>query len=398
MKVIDQLDIAGRQVFIRVDYNVPLKDGEVADDTRLRATLPTLRYAISQGAKLILASHLGRPKGQRVPELSLAPVARRLSSLIGQEVKFAPDCIGEEVEAMAAELKEGEVLLLENLRFHPGETKNDPEFARALARLAEVYVNDAFAVCHRAHASVVGIVEYVETCGAGFLLAREVKYLTSLLEAPQKPVALVIGGAKVSSKIGVLRNLLPRMDKLLIGGAMANTFLVADGFQVGTSFYEEEFVEEAKEILDAAEARGVKVYLPVDVVVAEDKDAREGQNVCIFEVPKEGAIFDIGEETRKLFSAALQGMGTIVWNGPLGLFENPAFARGTTEVARAAAATNAVTIGGGGDTLRALKNAGVKRAFTYLSTGGGAFLEFLEGKELPGIAALKQKAQGGESA
>ncbi len=392
MKTIDQLDISAKKTFIRVDYNVPLKDGEVADDTRLRATLPTLRYALEKGAKLILASHLGRPKGQRVPELSLAPVARRLSSLLKREVKFAPDCVGEEVEALAESLKEGEILLLENLRFHPGETKNDPEFAKALARLAEVYINDAFAVCHRAHASVVGIVNHVEACGAGFLLAREVKYLSNLLEKPQKPVALVIGGAKVSTKVGVLRNLLPRIDKLVIGGAMANTFLVADGLEVGTSFYEQEFVEEAKEVLDAAEAKGVKVYLPVDVVVAKDQEAEEGKNVCIYEIPKEKAIFDIGKETRKLFAAALQGMGTIVWNGPLGLFENPAFAKGTTKVARAVAATNAVTIGGGGDTLRALKSAGVKRAFTYLSTGGGAFLEFLEGKELPGIAVLQQKA------
>ena len=392
MKTIAELEISGKKTFVRVDYNVPLKDGEVADDTRLRATLPTLDYALKKGAKLILASHLGRPKGKRVPELSLAPVARRLTELLGREVKFAPDCIGEEVEKMAAALSPGEVLLLENLRFHEGETKNDPDFARALARLAEVYVNDAFAVCHRAHASVVGIVEHVPLCGAGFLLSREVKYLSELLENPKRPVALVIGGAKVSTKVGVLKNLLPRVDKLIIGGAMANTFLVADGLSVGASFYEEEFVEEARRVLDAASNQGVKVYLPVDAVVAEDKEAKEGKNVCIFEVPQDRAIFDIGKETAKLYAAALDGLGTIVWNGPLGLFENPAFAKGTTKVARKAAAQNALTIAGGGDTLRALKNAGVKRAFSYLSTGGGAFLEFLEGKELPGIAALKHKA------
>ena len=233
---------------------------------------------------------------------------------------------------------------------------------------------------------------HVPVCGAGFLLAREVKYLSELLENPRRPVALVIGGAKVSTKVGVLKNLLPRIDKLIIGGAMANTFLVAEGLSVGASFYEEEFVEEARRVLDAASSQGVKVYLPVDAVVAKDKDAKEGKKVCIFEVPEDQAIFDIGKETVKLYAAALSGLGTIVWNGPLGLFENPAFAKGTTKVARMAAAQNALTIAGGGDTLRALKNAGVKRAFSYLSTGGGAFLEFLEGKELPGIAALKEKA------
>ncbi|WP_022852752.1 phosphoglycerate kinase [Thermodesulfatator atlanticus] len=391
MKIIDEIPVAERRVFLRVDYNVPLKEGRVADDSRLRATFPTIKYALSQRAKIILASHLGRPKGKRVPELSLAPVAQRLAELLEQEVKFAPDCVGEEVGELVSTLKPGEILLLENLRFHEGETKNDPEFAKALARLADVYVNDAFGVCHRAHASVVGITEYVETCGAGYLLAREVKYLSSFLENPQKPAALVIGGAKVSTKIGLLMNLLPRIDKLIIGGAMANTFLIAEGFSLGTSFYEEEHLEEARKILSAAQEKGVKVYLPVDLVVANSKEAEKGENVSIFEVPENMAAFDIGKETRKLFTRALSGLGTMVWNGPLGLFENPAFAKGTIKVARKVAAENAITMAGGGDTLRALKEAGVSRAFSYLSTGGGAFLEFLEGKVLPGIAALEKK-------
>ena len=392
MKIIDQLDIGEKRVFIRVDYNVPLKDGEVADDTRLRATLPTLRYALSQKAKIILASHLGRPKGKRVPELSLAPVAKRLSTLLGQEVKFVGDCLGEEVEKAVAALSPGEILLLENLRFYEGETKNDPEFAAALAKLAEVYVNDAFAVSHRAHASVVGMVEHFSQAGAGFLLAREIRYLSTLLTNPQKPVALVVGGAKVSTKIGVLTNLLPKVDKLIIGGAMANTFLVAQGYKLGRSFYEEEFLEEARRVLDEAEHRGVKVYLPLDFLVAENPEDQKAEHVGLGDFPEHLAAYDIGEETRQFFADALQDMGTIVWNGPLGLFENPLFLQGTAYVARKAAASNAVTIAGGGDTLRALKVSGVKRAFSYLSTGGGAFLEFLEGKVLPAIAALEKKS------
>ncbi len=388
MKTIDQIKITNKKVFLRVDFNVPLKGGEVADDTRIRSTLPTIRYAQQQGARVILASHLGRPKGERRPEFSLAPVARRLGTLLGQEVSLAPDCIGPEVEAMVDNLAPGQVLLLENLRFHPGETENSPEFAQALARLAEVYVNDAFAVCHRAHASVVGVPALLEEKAAGFLLAREVRYLSRLVSAPESPVSMVVGGAKVSTKIGVLRNLLPKLDKLLIGGAMANTFLKAQGFKTGRSFVEEEFLEEARRILQEAETAGVKVYLPLDVVVAEDKEGSWVETVSIRDVPAVKAIYDIGPQTIKYFAQALKGQGTIVFNGPLGLFENEIFAQGTFQLARIIATSNAVTICGGGDTLRALKQAGVATAYSYLSTGGGAFLEFLEGKSLPGIEVL----------
>ncbi len=392
MKIIDQLNLSGKRVLIRVDFNVPLKEGRVADDTRLRASLPTIRYAQGAKAKVILCSHLGRPKGERRPEFSLAPVAKRLSELLGQEVKFAPDCIGPEVEKMIKELKEGEVLLLENLRFHKGETKNDPEFAKALAKLAEVYVNDAFAVSHRAHASVVGVTEYITECAAGFCLAREIKYLSQLLTSPVKPVAAVIGGAKVSTKIGLLTNLLPKIDKLFIGGAMANTFLKALGLEVGRSFYEEEYLEEARRVLAEAERAGVKVYLPVDVIVAESQESTAGEAVSIKEIPSDKAVYDLGPETTSYFAEALSQMGTIVLNGPMGLFENPAFAKATVTLARRIAASNAVTIAGGGDTLRALREAGVATAFSYLSTGGGAFLEFLEGKTLPGVAALEKRS------
>jgi phosphoglycerate kinase len=316
-----------------------------------------------------------------------------MEKIIACQISYLPlktDRVGEEVEAMTQALGPGEVLLLENLRFHKGETKNDPEFAKALARLAEVYVNDAFAVSHRAHASVVGMVERMKECAAGFLLAREVKYLSKLLTAPERPVALVIGGAKVSTKIGVLKNLLPKIEKLFIGGAMANTFLKALGYELGRSFCEEDFLEEAREILQDAERAGVKVYLPVDVLVGEDQASAEGKVMSVGGIPPELSVYDLGPETVAYFSRALEGQGTIVLNGPMGLFENPAFAGATIALSREIASSNAVTIGGGGDTLRALKAAGVKTAFSYLSTGGGAFLEFLEGKTLPGVAALEK--------
>ncbi|MBX6423139.1 phosphoglycerate kinase [Thermosulfurimonas sp. F29] len=389
MRSVNELEVTGKRVLVRVDYNVPLSGGRVADDTRIRASLSTVRHLLERGARVILCSHLGRPKGKRVAELSLRPVADRLSELLGRPVRFAEDCVGEVAERAVKELGEGEVLLLENLRFHEGETKNDPSFAEALARLADLYVNDAFSVSHRAHASVVGVPERVGGKAAGFQLKREVEYLSRALEAPERPFVAVVGGAKISGKIEVLRNLLPRVDKLLIGGAMANTFLAAEGLSLGRSLVEESELETAREILLSARERGVKVYLPVDLVVAESEEAEEGEEVPVDSVPADRAAYDIGEETVALFAEALSGAGTIIWNGPLGLFEKSAFAYGTVAVARAMAAENGLTLAGGGDTLAAIRRAGVAHAFSYLSTGGGAFLEFLEGKELPGVAALK---------
>ncbi len=392
MKIIDQLDLRGKRVLIRVDFNVPLKDGIVADDTRLRATLPTIKYVKDAQAKVILCSHLGRPKGERKPEFSLAPVAKRLSELLGEEIKFVSDCIGEEVEKAIESLETGQILLLENLRFYKGETKNDPDFSKALAKLADVYINDAFAVSHRAHASVVGVVEYIKECAAGFCLAREIKYLSQLLTSPAKPVAAIVGGAKVSTKIGVLINLLSKIDKLIIGGAMANTFIKALGFEIGKSFYEEEYLEQALQILGEAERKGVKVYLPLDVVVGETSESSSAEVVSIEQIPSDKSIYDIGPESITYFSEAINQMGTIILNGPMGLFENETFAQGTIALMKKIAVSNAITIAGGGDTLRAIRKAHVKTAFSYLSTGGGAFLEFLEGKTLPGIAALEKKA------
>ncbi len=391
MKIIDQLDLSGKKVLIRVDFNVPIKEGIVADDTRLRATLPTIKYVKDAGAKVVLCSHLGRPKGEKKSEFSLAPVAKHLSELLGEEVKFVPDCIGEEVEKAVESLLPGQVLLLENLRFYKGETKNDPDFSKALARLADIYINDAFAVSHRSHASVVGIVEYVKECAAGFCLSREIKYLSQLLTSPVRPVAAVIGGAKVSTKIGVLTNLISKIDKLLIGGAMANTFLKALGLEIGRSFCEIDYLEEVFKVLGEAERKGVKVYLPLDVVVGDSPESSWGEVIPVDRIPPDKGIYDLGPKSIAYFSDAIFQMGTIVLNGPMSVFENEAFARATMALSRKIAASNAITIAGGGDTLRALKEAGVKTSFSYLSTGGGAFLEFLEGKTLPGIAALEKR-------
>ena len=388
---IDEIELSGKKVFMRLDLNCPLTEsGEVADDTRIRAVLPTIRYAMERGARLILCSHLGRPKGKRVPELSLAPVARRLSEHLRQEVALAPDVVGPEVEKAVEGLKPGGVLLLENVRFHPGETSNDPELAKALGALAEVFVNDAFAACHRAHASVVGIAEHVPVCAGGFLLRDELTYFARAMEHPVRPLVAILGGAKVSSKLGAVRHVLERVDKIILGGAMANTFLRALGYGLGASMVEEELVDEAGAVLEEARARGVPFYLPVDAVVAEElTEDSPVLTVPVQEVPDGWKIFDIGPATVRLYREALQDAKTVVWNGPMGAFEKARFSRGTYALAEAVGSLHALTIVGGGDTDRAVHEAGQEPEVTYMSTGGGAFLMLLEGKELPGVAALE---------
>ncbi|MGQ9484854.1 MAG: phosphoglycerate kinase [Desulfosoma sp.] len=392
MKTLDHVDVTGKRVFVRVDFNVPLdkKDGRVADDARMKAVLPTLRKIMDQGGKAVLASHLGRPKGKVVPEMSLAPVARHLSDMLGRDVPLAPDCIGPQVHAMVQALPAGGVLLLENLRFHPEEEKNDPGFSKELASLADVYVNDAFAVSHRAHASVHGITQHVAVCAAGYQLAKEVAYFKKSVEAPERPLAVVIGGAKVSTKIGVLQNLIPRVDLLVIGGAMANTFLKAQGFRVGKSLVEDDLLATANELLQLAKDRGVRVLLPIDVVVAPALESgSQAKTVGVDAVPEDAGIFDVGDRTLHAVKEALQGCATIVWNGPLGAFETPPFEKGTFALAAFLGDSKALTVIGGGDSASAVKKAGAAQKVSYVSTGGGAFLEMMEGKMLPGIEALK---------
>jgi len=386
MKTLRDLDLKGKKVFIRVDFNVPLENGKITDDTRIVESLPTINYVIQSMGKVILCSHLGRPKGKRKPEYSLKPVYEYLKNILKVPVKFLEDVTGEEADKVLSELKEGEVLLLENVRFYEGETKNDPDFAKILAKFADIFINDAFSVSHRAHASVVGIAELVKEKGIGLQMEKELKYLSKIVGKPERPFYALIGGSKVSTKIGVLKNLLNKIDKLIIGGAMANTFLAAKGYSVGASFVEEEYIEVAKKIIKEAREQEVKIYLPVDVVVERDGEVKE---IGLKEVEKEDKIFDIGKETIKLFCESLEGAKTLVWNGPLGYFEKEPFHKGTVAVARKIASLSSVTIAGGGDTIAAIKLAGVETAFSYVSTAGGAFLEYLEGKELPGLAVLK---------
>jgi phosphoglycerate kinase len=388
---IDQVDIAGKRVFMRVDFNVPLdKNRNIGDDTRIQAVLPTLKYALSEKAKIILASHLGRPKGKPEPEFSLAPVASRLGDLLKKEVPLAPDCIGPEVERMVEALKPGDVLLLENLRFHKEEEKNDPGFAQSLAKLADVYVNDAFAVSHRAHASVEGMTKFFKDKAAGYLMRDELHYLGKVMEDPARPLVAVIGGAKVSGKLEVLQNLAPRVNKLIIGGGMAFTFLKAVGINVGKSLVEEDLVKTAQGILEEAGKKGVKVFLPVDCVVAEKMDpSAQTKVVPVDKIPGDGMGLDIGPETLRHFGEALKDARTILWNGPMGVFEMEPFSKGTLGMIRHIISSGAMSVVGGGDTDTAVHKSGQADKFSYISTAGGAFLELLEGKKLPGVEALK---------
>ena len=390
---IEDLPLRGKRVIIRADFNVPLDEtGHITDDTRIRGTLPTINYAVDEGARVILCSHLDRPNGKVDPRLSLAPVARRLQRLLGKEVGFAEDCVGAQAEMLVNKMKPGDVLLLENLRFHAGEEENDERFAKALASLADVYINDAFGAAHRNHASITGITKFILTCGAGFLMRKEIEYLEGAVANPMRPFVAILGGAKVSGKIGVIENLGKKVDKVIIGGGMAFTYLKAMGLEVGHSLVEDGMLKFAKEIYDHAISRGVKFYLPVDCVVATTPSAgAETKIVTAQEIPKGWYGLDIGPASVKLFTEALGNAKTILWNGPMGAFENDAYARGTMTVAHAVADAYALTIVGGADTALAVYRAGVSESMSFISTGGGAALELLEGKILPGIAALPDK-------
>ncbi len=390
MRTIRDLEITGKRVLIRVDFNVPMDEsGNITDDLRITSVLDTIEYAISRKARVILCSHMGRPKGKRVERFSLAPVARHLGELLEKKVSFAPDCIGTEVEAMVAAMKDGDVLLLENLRFHAEEQENDSAFAKQLARLADVYINNAFAVSHRAHASVVGVTRYVAEKAAGFLLQKELEYFHRSVDEPVRPLVAIVGGAKVSSKLGALTNMLDKVDAMLIGGAMANTFLKSQGHGVGASKVENDLMQEASKFLTTASQKGVKVYLPVDVVAADSFAADAvSKQVTIQDIPDSWMALDIGPATVICFQEVLLDARTIIWNGPMGAFEMDPFAQGTRGVARAVASAHALSITGGGDSNAAVKKFGEAPNISYMSTGGGAFLMLMEGKELPGVVAL----------
>ncbi len=392
-KTVKDVDVRSRRVLVRVDYNVPLDaQGNVSDDKRITASLPTINYLLEQGARIILCSHLGRPKGEVKKEFSLAPVAKRLKELLPNvNIYFASDCIGEEAERKAAALKDGEILLLENLRFHKEEEKNDPEFAKKLASLAEIYVSDAFGTVHRAHASTAGVAAYLPAV-AGFLIGKELSIMGGALENPERPFVAILGGAKVADKIGVITNLLNKCDTLLIGGGMAYTFFKAMGYEIGDSLLDAESIDLAKQLMETAKQKGVKLLLPVDTVVAKAFAAdAEHMTVAANAIPAGWQGLDIGEKTRELFAAEIKNAKTVIWNGPMGVFEFPAFAKGTEAVAKACAECGGTTIIGGGDSASAVKKLGYADKMTHISTGGGASLEFLEGKVLPGVAALNDK-------
>ena len=389
LRSISQLDVAGKTAFLRADFNVPLSGGTITETHRIDSTLPTIEFLLERGARVLVASHLGRPGGAADPRWSLAPVARHLEDRLGRPVPLAPDCVGPVVGQSLAHPRAAGVVLLENLRFHAGEEANDPAFAAALASLADVYVNDAFGAAHRAHASTAGMAAHFREKGPGFLFRREVDYLSRVLEAPERPVAAILGGAKVSDKIGILKNLIPRVDLILVGGAMAYTFLAARGIAVGRSLLEKDFLDVAREILDAAATSGVPFLLPIDHVVAGDPAVEEPAVTADESVPEERMGLDIGPKTAALFAERLKDAAVTLWNGPLGLFEREPYRHGTVAVAKALAAAGATTVIAGGDTVAAVGLAGTADAMTHLSTGGGAALEFLEGKTLPGIQALE---------
>ena len=384
-KTVKDIDLKGKRVFMRVDFNVPMADGKVTDDKRIKAALPTIKYVLEQGASLLLASHLGRPKGGSDPEFSLRAASEVLATLLGTSVKMAPDCVGPEVEAMAKDLKPGEVLMLENTRFHAGEEKNDLELAKQMAALADVYVNDAFGSAHRAHSSTEGIARFLPAV-SGFLMEQELEYLGRAVANPEHPYIAILGGAKISDKILVVETLLAKCDKLIVGGGMANTFLAAQGLNMQDSLVETSSLETAKKILEHS---GKKLILPVDAVIADKFDAEANtQIVDVDKIPAGWRMLDVGPKTISLYQKELDGVKLIVWNGPVGVFEMPKFAEGTFALARMLAESKAITVIGGGDSASAVKKAGVAKQMTHVSTGGGASLEFLEGKELPGVAAL----------
>ena len=390
MKSIKEEKMSGKKLFIRVDFNVPLDEHQnITDDSRIKAVLPTLKYALDHDATLVIASHMARPKGKVVPELSLAPVAKRLGRLLEKNIKLAPDCIGPEVDDLVSKMKTGDVVLLENLRFHSEEQENDDAFAKELVKLCDVYVNDAFAVCHRIHASVAAVTKHVPVCVAGFLLQKELSYFKKAMDEPSRPLVAIIGGSKVSSKVVALENMLHHVDKFIIGGAMANTFLKSKGYDVGMSKVEDDLVGIAGSVLKKAAKNGIKFYIPVDVVAASHFDPKaEVKIVPVQEIPSEWMALDIGPATSMLYSEVLYDAKTIVWNGPLGVFEMDAFSRGTTAMVNSVANSYALSIVGGGDTDVAIHKAGESDRISYISTGGGAFLCLLEGKTLPAVAAL----------